>query len=107
MLGAWVGGAAGFILAAVLAAGRLEDCLALIDARLDGPADAERGRRLASERDDLIAAGVDPGDLAVPVAPGQLVSWRRDDSPEVCVAGMGPLCGCKACVFEREHGQSW
>jgi hypothetical protein len=29
----------------------------------------ERGRRLASQRDDLIAAGVDPADLAVPLAP--------------------------------------
>lgn len=29
----------------------------------------EQGRQLASERDDLIAAGVDPDDLAVPIAP--------------------------------------
>jgi len=31
----------------------------------------ETGRQLASERDDLIAAGADPADLAVPLAPGQ------------------------------------
>lgn len=30
---------------------------------------AEQGRLLASERDDLIAAGVDPSDLAVPLHP--------------------------------------
>lgn len=29
----------------------------------------EEGRRLASQRDDLIAQGVDPADLAVPLAP--------------------------------------
>jgi len=27
------------------------------------------GQRLASERDDLIAQGVDPADLAVPIYP--------------------------------------
>lgn len=33
------------------------------------PADlTEQGRRLASQRDDLIAQGVDPSDLAVPIA---------------------------------------
>lgn len=32
----------------------------------------ENGRRLASERDDLIAAGVDPAELAVPIAPVDL-----------------------------------
>jgi len=31
----------------------------------------EQGRRLASERDDLIARGVDPGELLVPLAPYQ------------------------------------
>lgn len=30
---------------------------------------AEQGRRLASQRDDLIAAGVDPSALAVPIYP--------------------------------------
>jgi hypothetical protein len=29
----------------------------------------EQGRQLASERDDLIAAGVDPSELAIPIAP--------------------------------------
>lgn len=29
----------------------------------------EQGRRLASERDDLIAQGVDPAELIVPLAP--------------------------------------
>jgi len=30
---------------------------------------AEQGRRLASKRDDLIAAGVDPSDLLIPLHP--------------------------------------
>lgn len=30
---------------------------------------AEQGRRLASERDDLIAAGAEPSELAVPLHP--------------------------------------
>lgn len=30
----------------------------------------EQGRRLASERDDLITSGVDPADLLIPRAPG-------------------------------------
>lgn len=30
---------------------------------------AEQGRRLASEREDLIASGVDPAELAVPIHP--------------------------------------
>lgn len=29
----------------------------------------EQGRQLASERDDLIAQGVDPADLVIPIAP--------------------------------------
>lgn len=29
----------------------------------------EQGRRLASQREDLIAAGVDPADLLIPLAP--------------------------------------
>lgn len=29
----------------------------------------EEGRRLATRRDDLIAAGVDPADLLIPLAP--------------------------------------
>lgn len=32
---------------------------------------AEQGRLLASERDDLIAAGADPADLAVPIYRGE------------------------------------
>lgn len=38
----------------------------------------EQGRRLASQRDDLIAAGVDPADLLVPLAPaatGERHEW--------------------------------
>lgn len=31
---------------------------------------AEQGRRLASQRDDLIAAGVDPSQLEIPLHPG-------------------------------------
>lgn len=33
------------------------------------PSLAEQGRRLASEREDLIARGVDPADLEVPLYP--------------------------------------
>lgn len=29
----------------------------------------EEGRRLASERDDLIADGIDPAELLIPLAP--------------------------------------
>jgi hypothetical protein len=46
-----------------------------------GPLDrlAEEGRRLASERDDLVAAGVDPALLDVPVHPAD---WpAEDDQP--------------------------
>jgi hypothetical protein len=31
--------------------------------------EVERGRRVASEREDLIAAGVDPSELVIPLAP--------------------------------------
>lgn len=36
----------------------------------------EEGRRLASQRDDLIAQGVDPADLEIPIGP---LDW---DDPE-------------------------
>lgn len=35
----------------------------------------EQGRRLASERDDLIAQGVDPAELVVPLAPSSSATW--------------------------------
>jgi hypothetical protein len=46
-------------------------------------ADLEEGRRLASQRDDLIAQGVNPADLAVPIAPHCLVEGcvRTDVHP--------------------------
>lgn len=44
----------------------------------------EEGRRLASERESLIAAGVDPAELDVPLAPetegGE--EWFDDDEPQ-------------------------
>lgn len=42
---------------------------------------AERGRRLASQRDDLIAAGVDPAELLVPLHPIEPVKPRRSLRP--------------------------
>lgn len=36
---------------------------------MSGGSDVERGRRLASQRDDLVAQGVDPATLAVPYGP--------------------------------------
>lgn len=41
----------------------------------------EQGRQLASERDDLIAAGVDPAELAVPVAPATPPEPVPDTAP--------------------------
>lgn len=43
----------------------------------------EAGRRLASEREDIVAAGVDPAELLVPLAPVDL-SGRRTYSCEEC-----------------------
>lgn len=37
--------------------------------------DLERGRQLASWRDDLIAQGVDPSTLAIPADPGAPIDW--------------------------------
>ena len=37
----------------------------------------ERGRRLASQREDFIAAGVDPADLLIPLHPAQPSRSRR------------------------------
>lgn len=39
---------------------------------------AEEGRRLASEREDLIAAGVNPAVLAVPLYPEPLYEFGPD-----------------------------
>lgn len=47
----------------------------------------EKARSLASQRDDLIAAGVDPNELLVPVAPIRprpqttAATWGREDIP--------------------------
>lgn len=38
-------------------------------ARVKYGKDLEQGRRLASEREDLIADGIDPAELLIPVAP--------------------------------------
>lgn len=53
-----------------------------LTAALAVPDLAEQGRRLASEREDLVAAGVDPAVLAVPLHP-------RERTYEMCV-----FCGC-------------
>lgn len=45
----------------------------------------EQGRQLASERDDLIAAGVDPAELAVPIAP----AVREDDGAPMTAEDFG------------------
>lgn len=46
-----------------------------------------RGRRLASQRDDLIAAGADPSELAIPLAPRRRpgIGWEvyEDDAVHV------------------------
>lgn len=71
---------------------------------------AEHGRRLASEREDLIAEGVDPADLPIPLYPIQprrspLPAGRGMDYREhlrqmarvwlcVAVACLGAFAGC-------------
>lgn len=64
---------------------------------------AEQGRVLASRREDLIATGVDPAELVVPLAPKEVVTVI----PEGCshpkgqrkVYGWGTICGlCNAKV---------
>lgn len=54
---------------------------------------AERGRRLASERDDLIAAGVDPGDLDVPLHPTP-TDPHSCESCSDCLHDGAKCCGC-------------
>jgi hypothetical protein len=58
----------------------------------------EGGRRLASRRDDLIAQGVNPDDLTVPLAPeptserpGPLGLTRRDWRAAGAAAAIGAL----------------
>lgn len=41
---------------------------------------AEQGRQLASEREDLIAAGADPAELEVPIAPIDMPDLDPDDT---------------------------
>ena len=41
---------------------------------------AEQGRRLASQREDLIASGVDPAELAIPLHPNSLGWWSISGS---------------------------
>lgn len=47
----------------------------------------EEGRRLASQRDDLIAQGIDPAELAIPLAPGPAGPLDPD-----CRAGKHAAC---------------
>lgn len=60
------------------------------------PADLlEEGRQLASQRDDLIAQGVDPADLAVPLAPALAAGpW----CPE-CAQGKPQNCAQQALLY--------
>lgn len=79
----------------------------------------EEGRRLASERDDLIAAGVDPADLLVPLAPGEAearvsVSITGDGRvmglSEMGVTQMGTLYVCPECRAGKHQncdGAAW
>lgn len=60
----------------------------------DQAAMMERGRRLASERDDLIAAGADPAELVVPLAPPTAPVVDRDALVDV----LRPLIGAHADV---------
>lgn len=73
---------------------------------------AERGRHLASQREDLIAAGVNPAALAVPLHPDDLVSTSTPSTADhehathlreisrvwslVAAACVGALSGCVA-----------
>lgn len=81
----------------VAAVGRQPDPPSLTH-RADGPEPPvqpnllEQGRRLASERDDLIANGVDPSELHIPLAPpGEHThSWHRHPEftrLDVCACG--------------------
>lgn len=78
----------------------------------------DEGRRLASERDDLIAAGVDPAELLVPLAPlgpgpcpdcGHPWPWHSAVSGVCEVLTLGTPCGCTARLvsaaqpYERLH----
>lgn len=73
---------------------------------------AERGRRLASQRDDLIAAGIDPAELAIPLHPMPPAEYQgATDLGEglrladltrvwalVAVACLGAVAGCLVAV---------
>lgn len=61
----------------VLAALRLHSLARRVELRYFRAA-AEEGRRLASEREDLIAAGVDPTTLIVPIHPEPLYDFGPD-----------------------------
>jgi hypothetical protein len=49
---------------------RSDGVLFVAAGRSEREATREAGRRLASEREDLIAQGIDPADLTVPLDPG-------------------------------------
>lgn len=58
----------------------------------------EQGRRYASRRDDLVAHGVDPRDLLVPVAPeGGQTPAHVVDADEVADATVAAGCECQTC----------
>lgn len=55
---------------------------------MDGlDAELEEGRRLASQREDLIAQGVDPNELLIPGIPWHEFTAGRDDHA-VCICGI-------------------
>ncbi len=60
----------------------------------------ERGRQLASERDDLIAQGVNPADLTIPLAPltpEAPVSTTEKTTGEPCPLGWKQRPGTARC----------
>lgn len=61
---------------------------------------AEQGRKLASEREDLLAAGADPADLVVPLHPRRVRRFvgRPVDSEFDLCSHVCPRCGsCDRC----------
>lgn len=63
---------------------------------------AEEGRRLASEREDLIALGVDPADLVIPTHPGD-VQEPDDGGAELALAvGRAVVEAVERIPYERD-----
>jgi hypothetical protein len=65
---------------------------------------AEQGRRLASEREDLVAQGVNPADLAVPLYPGPVPGNVPDELSGRAAAAMYAV-DCDATPYNQRP--SW